>query len=427
MEDKLEQKPLVRVLIVDDSKAVRTMVHRWLLAEPSIRVVGEAEDGYQAITASKVYDPDVIILDVEMPGISGIEALRKIRTHDPDKTVIMFSATTQKGASATIEALSMGASDYVTKPTSERGSDNGVDATRVDLVSKILALGSRKKRPKFPSPVARYGAPPVPVPLERSIGKDAKVVGVRTSLVAKTKVIHGDPQQKDMKTRDKATMMSPSGASGLRSALRPSTLKAEAVVIASSTGGPAALSEVIPKLPSDLKVPVLIVQHMPPLFAEMLAERLDGRSPLEVKIAEEAEPVRPGVIYIAPGGRHLEVERRGAHSTHCRLSDGPPEQSCRPSANVLFRSAALVWKQQLLGVVLTGMGADGCDGSRVIVANGGSVIVQDEPTSVIWGMPGAVAKAGVASAQIPLEQVAQEIRLRVKNSGHVYDASSSDE
>ncbi len=424
MEDRLESGSVVRVLIVDDSKAVRSMIYRWLHQEPSIKVIGEAEDGYQAITASKVYDPDVIILDVEMPGISGIEALRKIRAHDPDKTVIMFSATTQKGASATIDALSMGASDYVTKPSSARGNENGADATRRDLVAKILALGSRRKRPKSASSATRYGAPPRP--LEKGTETDAKLAGVRATVLAKNKERSRDRQQGDLEVRNKTIATSPIDAIGLGSTLRSSTIKAEAVVIASSTGGPAALSEVIPKLPADLRVPVLIVQHMPPLFAEMLAERLDGRSALEVKIAEEADRIRPGVVYIAPGGRHLEVERRGAHSIFCHLSDGPPEQSCRPSANVLFRSAASIWKQQLLGVVLTGMGADGSEGSRAIVANGGSVIVQDEPTSVIWGMPGAVVKAGVASAQLPLEQVAQEIRFRTKNSDRVAGASLLD-
>ena len=416
MEDKLESKPLVRVLIVDDSKAVRSMVNRWLSHEPSIRVVSEAEDGYQALTASKVYDPDVVVLDVEMPGISGIEALKKIRAYDPDKIVIMFSATTHKGAAATIEALSMGAADYVTKPT----SDKGVELTRLDLVSKILALGTQRRRSRVVNPANRFGAPPT---LKEKVLDKEGFSKTPVDASKRSKVYRRDHGQKETDTN--ATKKVSTSLNGATSGAKISSLpksKSEAVVIASSTGGPAALSEVIPKLPLDLKVPILIVQHMPPLFAEMLAERLDGRCPLEVKIAEENDRVRPGVVYIAPGGRHLEVERKGVHEVVCHLSDNPPEQSCRPSANVLFRSAASVWRKQLLGVVLTGMGADGCEGSRLIVEGGGTVIIQDEATSVIWGMPGAVAKAGYASAQFPLDQIAKEIYLNTKISDRLVEA-----
>jgi two-component system chemotaxis response regulator CheB len=420
----LDKDSIYRVLIVDDSKVARSTLVRWLANEPNIRVVGEAKDGFEALTALKVLDPDVVILDVEMPGISGIEVLRRIHRYDAKKTVIMFSATTKRGAAATIEALALGAADYVTKPSSSGDQGSSVDAIRYDLVTKIKVLGSQRLRHEAKAPLERF-RPPNSIKSDERQSDDKGQVGISPrsghDAAGQSRQLGGN-----LNNTARVPKQSAKGANGLDSGLGKTMVAAkrvEAVVIASSTGGPAALTEIVPKLPSDLAVPVLIVQHMPALFAEMLAERLDGRSALNVAIAEEGVAVTAGTIYIAPGGRHLEVVQRGAREIVCHLGDGPPEQSCRPSANVLFRSAAQVWHSHLLGVVLTGMGADGCDGSEAIVRQGGSVIVQDEATSVIWGMPGAVAKAGLASASLPLQAIAGEIYQRTKFKTHVLDTS----
>jgi two-component system chemotaxis response regulator CheB len=341
----------LRVLVVDDSVVIRRLVSQALEAEPDIEVVGTAPNGRLALAKLGHLQPDVVTLDIEMPELDGLATLALLREDHPTLPVIMFSTLTERGAAATLEALALGASDYVTKPAGTTGSlDSALAVIHAELVPRIRALCTRATEP------------PVPVRPRRS-----------------------------------AT---------------PAPL-VQAVVIGVSTGGPSALAEVLPALPGDLAVPVLVCQHMPPVFTRLLAERLDTKSALSVREAADGDEVRPGTVMIAPGGMHMIVDRRTDRTPVIRTNTAPPENSCRPAVDPLMRSAVAVYGAGVLGIVLTGMGQDGLRGTEAVIANGGRVIVQDERTSVVWGMPGYVAKAGLAEAVLPLDEIAPEIARRV--------------
>jgi len=347
----------IRVLIVDDSATIRSLLSATLAADPDLAVAGAAVNGRMAVEIVAAGPPDVVLLDVEMPVLDGISALREIRRLAPKLPVIMFSSLTERGAKATVDALLAGANDYTAKPA---GLDPGEVAAviRTDLVAKIKALVPRGTPP---GPVA------APVPISRK---------------------------------------PPGGPRG----------PVQAVVIGVSTGGPTALAEMLPAIAAETKVPVLIVQHMPAFFTAQLAERLSKICGRTVREAVDSSPICGGEILLAPGGRHLVVAGE-PHASRVRLSDAPAEQSCRPAADVLFRSAAKVWGPGVLGVVLTGMGRDGLAGARAVVEAGGAVIAQDEFSSVVWGMPGEVAKAGLADAVLPLSQIGAEVALRLARRG----------
>lgn len=346
----------IRVLIVDDAVVIRRIVSDVLAGDPDIEVVGTAANGKIALSKIPQVNPDLVTMDMEMPEMDGVATLRELRKVHRKLPVIMFSTLTSRGAAATLEALSCGANDYVTKPANVGSVATAMTRIREELIPKIKALCAKTQPLVLPAPV-----PPTPKP----------------------------------------------------QALRPTVPGAiEAVVIAVSTGGPNALAEVIPGLPGDLPVPVLIVQHMPPVFTKVLAERLDGKSQIRVKEAAEGDVIAPGTVYIAPGDFHAAVERSGTKNI-IRLNQGVPENSCRPAADVLMRTAASVYGAATLGVVLSGMGADGLRGSQAIREAGGSVFVQDEATSVVWGMPGLVARHELADKQVPLSDVAAEITRRV--------------
>jgi two-component system chemotaxis response regulator CheB len=347
----------VRVLLVDDSATIRSLLSRILGSEQGIEVAGTAENGRLGVEAVKQLRPDLVVLDVEMPLMDGISALREIRREHPRLPVIMFSSLTEKGARATLDALLAGANDYVTKPTG--GPDEVATRIRGDLVQRIKALAGKPGRPG-----ADQTAPPATRPATR-------------------------PRQ----------LTTPAG-----------------VVIGVSTGGPTALAEVLPHFAPTSPVPILIVQHMPAFFTAQLAERLTRLIGTQVREAADGQILQPGDVLLAPGGRHMELVREGPQAL-IRLTDDAPENSCRPAADVLFRTAATVWGSGTLGVVLTGMGRDGLAGSRAIVAAGGRILAQDEFTSVVWGMPGEVAKAGLADAVLPLPQLAAEIGLRLRRRG----------
>jgi two-component system chemotaxis response regulator CheB len=346
----------IRVLVVDDSATIRSLLTATLSADADLKVVGAAVDGRAAVEMVAASPPDVVLLDVEMPVLDGISALREIRRLQPRLPVIMFSSLTDRGAKATLDALLAGANDYAAKPA-------GLDAAAVaavirdDLVAKIKAL------------------------CPRGGGSDRPAAAT----IAKR----------------------PAGGS-----VGP----AKAVVIAVSTGGPTALAEVLPALAAEARVPVLIVQHMPAFFTAQLAERLSAICGHEVREARDGSPISPGDILLAPGGRHLAVAGN-AEAARVRLTDEPPENSCRPAADVLFRTAARVWGGGVLGVILTGMGRDGLAGARAIVEAGGTVLAQDEFSSVVWGMPGEVAKAGLADAVLPLARIGPEVALRLARRG----------
>ncbi len=345
----------VRVLVVDDSATIRATVSAALAADPELRVAGSAADGVEGLARVAELRPDVVLLDVEMPVMDGLTMLRELRRVQPRLPVVMFSTLTERGAKVALDALVAGANDYVPKPKA---------ATPAEVTARI-----------------REEVIPRLKQFRRAVPLPGAVAGAGASR----------PRQRG-------------------------DVAVAAVVVAVSTGGPVALAEFLPAFVSRDGVPVLIVQHMPPLFTGHLAERLTKVCGLPVREAADGAEILPGDVLLAPGGRHLEVARNGPRIVAV-LHDGPPENSCRPAADVLFRSAARVWGGSTMGVVLTGMGKDGLAGSEVIRAAGGTVLAQDESTSTVWGMPGHVARAGIADAVLPLGQLGVEVAMRLRRRG----------
>jgi two-component system chemotaxis response regulator CheB len=359
------QSRKIRALIVDDAVVIRRMLTETLQSDPEIEVVGSASNGKIALMKIPHLKPDIITLDQEMPELSGTETLKILKKDFPEIPVIMFSAFTERGAAVTLEALNLGAADYVTKPSASSASANSKEESYQELIRKIKGLS---KKPNDSAPAAA----PISTPVA------TRAVGIKVA--------------------------------------SPTQSPIDIVAIGVSTGGPNALAKIIPALPENLPVPVLIVQHMPPMFTRLLAERLDSQSALKVVEASEGMPIESGKVYIAPGDYHLEVSG-GPGSSIVKLHQGPQENSCRPAVDVLFRSVSENYGARVLSVILTGMGSDGLKGAEVIRRTGGQVIVQDEQSSVVWGMPAYVAEAGIAEAVLPLEQIAQEIIKRVKRFG----------
>ncbi|CAM3455900.1 chemotaxis-specific protein-glutamate methyltransferase CheB [Corallococcus sp. ZKHCc1 1396] len=347
----------IRVLVVDDAAVVRRQVSLLLGSDPGLEVVATAANGRIALAKVEQFQPDVVLLDLEMPELDGLETLKLLRQRSPELAVVMFSALTERAGVLTLEALSLGARDYVTKPTSSGGLNVTVEAVRDELVRKLKALNVR--------------APPVAGP-------------------ALAPRVHPPRPQ--------------------------GSARVEIIVMGASTGGPGALVRVVSALPADLSVPVLIVQHMPPLFTRLLAERLEGASKLRVREAVSGEQVRPGSVWVAPGDFHLSLT---GDATGVRLltHQAPPENACRPAVDVLFRSAVDVYGAGVLAVVLTGMGQDGLRGCRRVDEAGGQVVVQDQASCVIGGMPGAVEQAGLADGVTSLDGMAAELVRRVEARG----------
>lgn len=351
----------IRVLIVDDAVVIRRLVGDVLAADPDIEVVGTAANGRIALQKITQCNPDVVTMDVEMPDMNGIDTVREVRRTWPKLPVIMFSTLTERGGTATLDALAAGASDYCTKPANVGSVTAGLETVRRDLIPKIKALAGRVALPPpRPAPVVARPpvAPVVPFPAVRS--GDASI---------------------------------------------------EVLAIGVSTGGPNALASMMPALPKSLPVPVVIVQHMPPMFTRLLAERLNAQCAVEVMEGQAGMPLMPGRVYIAPGDYHMTVERQGARLV-LGLNQEPPENSCRPAVDVLFRSVVQHFGARTLGVILTGMGQDGLRGCELVREAGGQVLAQDEASSVVWGMPGFVARAGLADRVLPLDMIAPEITRR---------------
>jgi two-component system chemotaxis response regulator CheB len=348
----------IRVLIVDDSTVIRRLLADALASDESLEVVGAAPNGRIALAKIPQVNPDLVTLDIEMPEMDGLATLQAIRKQYSKLPVIMFSTLTQKGAVATLNALSAGASDYVTKPANVGSVTTAIQKVREDLIPKIKALCGCQE----PAPVqATKKTTPWPPPaVPRPVGPLAR------------------------------------------------SQRVEIIAIGVSTGGPNALTEIFRELPGDLPVPIVIVQHMPPVFTKYLAERLDAVSAVSVCEAGAGELLEPGRAWLAPGDWHLSLVRT-ASGISTRLTQGPPENSCRPAVDVLFRSVAELYGPGALGVVLTGMGYDGLRGSEAIREAGGTVLAQDEATSIVWGMPGAVARADLAHELLPLNQVAPRL------------------
>jgi two-component system chemotaxis response regulator CheB len=352
----------IRVLVVDDSVVVRRMVSDTLKADPRLEVVGVAANGRIGLQKIPQVNPDVVTLDIEMPILDGLATLKELRRTWPRLPVIMFSTLTARGAEATLEALSLGASDYVTKPANVGSVSLAQERIREDLVPRIIALCARGATAPAVKPSVSAPLPPRP----------PRVPGLRSEPV-------------------------------------------DVVAIGVSTGGPNALAKILPDLPADFPAPIVIVQHMPPLFTKFLADRLSAASRLRVREGVAGGVLEPGAVWIAPGNFHMIVERTG-DVVSLGLHQEPQENSCRPSVDVLFRSVAEVYGSRSLSVVLTGMGQDGLRGAQTLHAAGATILAQDEATSVVWGMPGFVANAGLASAVLPLESIAAELTLRTAAS-----------
>jgi len=322
---------------------------------PEVALAGTAANGAIALAKIPQLNPDVVTLDVEMPGLNGIETLAEIRKLYPKLPVIMFSSLTDHGAAVTVEALALGASDYATKPSNTESLFASIEQVKRELAAKIVSLGRRS-------------IPAAQVPLAPAMPRRPQ------------------PNQ-----------------------------PIEILAIGTSTGGPNALAAVIPHLPSDFPVPVVVVQHMPPLFTRLLAERLDSLSSLRVHEGGAGSRLEPGQVWIAPGDHHMTVSRNGVGAV-LGLNQEPPENSCRPAVDVLFRSVARSFGASALAVVMTGMGSDGARGAAHIREAGGGVVVQDECSSVVWGMPGAVVAAGAADKVCPLSEISHEVIRRVAAS-----------
>lgn len=376
---------VIRVLVVDDSVVVRKFVTDVLGEDRAIEVVGSAANGRIALSKIPVLKPDLVTLDIEMPELNGIETLRQLRKDYPKLPVIMFSTLTERGAAATFQALALGANDYVTKPANVGSISAAQQSIREELIPRIKALVAPKAIPvvtvRAPR-VAPNAAPPAASP---------------------TAAPHASPGVRDihsLTTRPKAT--SQAGR------------KIDIVAIGVSTGGPNALAELLPALSASLPVPIVIVQHMPPLFTRLLAQRLNDAAEVSVEEGAAGTPLVPGHVYIAPGGSHMTVKFE-QNVARLGLNQEPKENSCRPAVDHLFRAVAAAYGPRVLGVVLTGMGQDGLLGAECIVAAGGDVIVQDQATSVVGSMPGAVAAAGLARAVMPIGELAAEITRRARD------------
>lgn len=353
----------IRVLAVDDSVVVRRVITEVLDAEPDFEVVGVAANGKIALAKIPQVAPDVVILDLDMPVMDGLATLEHIRKSYPRIPVLMFSALTERGAEATLDALFRGATDYVTKPAKVGSADQAAAVVRDQLIPKIRIFCGH----------VVGGA------------DEGSAAGRRAAHAASAAV----------------------GAAGSR---------VDVVAVGASTGGPNALQVALSELPRDFPVPVLVVQHMPPIFTKFLARQLAAKLRIDVQEASSGAEAVPGRVLIAPGGNHMVVTRDG-NAVRVATNQDPPENSCRPAVDVLFRSVADIYGRRSLAVILTGMGKDGLNGCEAIRRCGGQVIAQDQGSSVVWGMPGFVVNSGLADAVLSLERVGGEIVRRVEAGG----------
>ena len=364
-------------MVVDDSAVIRGLLSGFLEADSKISVVASVSNGQMALDRLDRIDVEVVVLDIEMPIMDGMTALPLILKKKPGIQIIMASTLTRKNAEVSLRALALGAADYVPKPSSTR-EIHSADKFKIELTEKVKALAEARR--SGPGPAARR--PPVGL-----------TAHVRTALVRKA------PQ-------------SPRGSLSLRQQL---VRRPDLIAIGSSTGGPQALFNVLGDLGGLVSQPILITQHMPATFTALLAEHIARTSHIPCTEAEDGEAIRPGHIYLAPGDYHM-VAKRGTGCNVLRLTKDDQENFCRPAVDPMLRSLASLYGPRLLVIILTGMGSDGSKGAKMVVARGGTVIAQDEETSVVWGMPGAVANAGVCSAVLPISEIAPYVRKLVVRS-----------
>lgn len=399
----------IRVLVVDDSSVIRGIVSRWIDAASETTLFGVAVNGQDALERVKSDKPDIIVLDIEMPGMDGITALPLLLKTCPQAKIIMASTLTRRNAEISLKALALGAADYVPKPTSLGGGE-AAEEFRRELFARITALGGKRvRRAAAPRPApetvtrpateiqARPASPTpsIPAPQPAPVRPESPASVVRPAAPVVRVVVPALPEETSAAARSSFQLR--------KAALLPPQI----LVIGSSTGGPQALVTVVSAIAPQLSVPVLITQHMPPTFTSILAESLSRSSGLKCVEGANGMMLEKGCVYVAPGDYHMTIKGKGGP---IELNQNPPENFCRPAVDPLFRSVAAAYGSSTLAVVLTGMGSDGREGARSIVAAGGTVIAQDEESSVVWGMPGAVAQAGLAAAVLPLNSVGTEIR-----------------
>ncbi|KLN59039.1 chemotaxis protein CheY [Kiloniella spongiae] len=372
-----------RIMVVDDSAVIRGLLTRILEGDPQVSVVESVSNGEIAVKRLESQKIDVVVLDIEMPVMDGLTALPKLLQVKPDVQVIMASTLTRKNAEISLKAMRLGAADYIPKPTSS-GELTKASDFKHELVAKVKALGQ----------VAR-ASQKAPLP---SAAKTQQ--GTAMPVAQRTKEAAAAPSS-----------LYPSKKVTLR---KDAITKPDILAIGSSTGGPQALFDVLGNL-GTITQPVVITQHMPATFTALLAEHISRVSSMPSKEGEEGEILKGGHIYLAPGGYHMVFEKQGVN-TVVRLNQEPPENFCRPAVDPMLRSLSKIYGSRLLVLILTGMGSDGLRGSEVVTAAGGSVIAQDEQTSVVWGMPGAVATAGLCSAVLPIKEMASNVRQLVMRS-----------
>ena len=387
---------LIRVLIADDSSVTRRIVTEALNLESDMEIVGAAQDGEEAIAYFKAQKPDVILLDIDMPTVNGIEALKTIRGINESIPVVMFSTLTVRGGEATLDALAAGATDYVAKPSGAGHVDKALAFLKQEVIPKIRLWGTRyKARAEKLSGAASSGSTTanMTTPARREIPQTPR--GSAAFTINNTKP---------------SPLSTPNNGAPRRRSGPVSIL-----AIGSSTGGPNALADLMSLLPQDLGIPVVIVQHMPPVFTQLLAERLDRSCRLTVKEGFDGAILRPNEAWVAPGDYHMMVAREGT-SVVLKTNKNAAENSCRPAVDVLFRSVADVYGGNVLAVVLTGMGRDGTVGCQALSKHGAGILVQDEASSVVWGMPRSVAEAGIADAVLNIKDLAAAISTRIRGN-----------
>ena len=385
----------VKVMVVDDSVVIRGLIGRWVTEDPALELVGSHRNGRLAVEDIAKSKPDIVVLDIEMPDMDGLTALPLLLKNYSKARILMASTLTRRNAEISLRALSLGATDYVPKPESNSQITTSREF-RIELLAKIKAIGGAVEDGPAQFRASRAAARPGTAPTARA--QQSRQAMAADAAAGRKPV--------------SATAPAPAGAVAGPNGImlrKMGSARPRALLIGSSTGGPQALEKLLQEIgPQMRSAPILITQHMPATFTAILADHLARASGMPSAEAKDGEVVQNGHIYVAPGGKHMELTKQAGQAV-IKLTDGPPVNFCKPAVDPFFESAAQVYGAAALGVILTGMGHDGAAGARHIVDAGGSILAQDEASSVVWGMPGAAAQAGVCAAVIPLNQIGSKV------------------